>query len=659
MAAYDEIYSIIQSQEGSEAAIANRVFQWIYRAETELHVDFLVQAVCQELFSEKPKLPDFDDQFLLRSCQNLVIIDKKRICRFSHLSVREYLEQQHQGLLSQSHVIIADVCLQFLGRKYGEEVTLKTSSKYAKKMKHKLIEYAEKYWPYHCGIAMEEAKDNRCIEAVMRFLGSMNEVGPAYRRYRQTSKLVYMAKGNMNFKPSLIYWNETLRKGSALIPVCRLGFYQILKQLHEASPDFKQGIVEEDSILYVAVLSGCDNLVQLLLEMGTDVNAQLSGEYGSALAAAAGERNESTVKLLLDNGADVNAQLSGEYGSALAAAAGWGNESIVKLLLDKGADVNAQLSGEYGSALAAAASQRNESTVKLLLKKGAEINLQQSIDYGSTLLRTAVFIGCDSAVEMLLSYRANVELPSAEGYEQGIFYNGLSDVKASTMQLLIESGLEVETGDGLLPSVFATFAMYGEEKNIEKLWTSNMSHIQNLDKHGRNLLHFIVRGGKWKTFEALQHLGLDPMQKDVLGSSILHQAASGGDIQGLIKLPKDYLVELSKSKYWSPLHWACRAGKAEVVEQLLKLGIRGSGVKTLSPERIWSPYSIAVYFGTWESISIAEGIDESRLRLDDEGEESQILPAERQSAFCDGCFNVSLFPEFSFKPLTREADLWA
>jgi hypothetical protein len=310
--------------------------------------------------------------------------------------------------------------------------------------------------------------------------------------------------------------------------------------------------------------------------------------------------------------------------------------------------------------LAAAASQRNESTVKLLLKKGAEINLQQSIDYGSTLLRTAVFIGCDSAVEMLLSYRANVELPSAEGfYEQGIFYNGLSDVKASTMQLLIESGLEVETGDGLLPSVFATFAMYGEEKNIEKLWTSNMSHIQNLDKHGRNLLHFIVRGGKWKTFEALQHLGLDPMQKDVLGSSILHQAASGGDIQGLIKLPKDYLVELSKSKYWSPLHWACRAGKAEVVEQLLKLGIRGSGVKTLSPERIWSPYSIAVYFGTWESISIAEGIDESRLRLDDEGEESQILPAERQSAFCDGCFNVSLFPEFSFKPLTREADLWA
>jgi ankyrin repeat protein len=723
MAAYDEIYSIIHSQEGSEPTIANRVFQWIYHAQTEIHVDFLVQAVCQESFSEKPKQPDFDDQFLLRSCQNLVIIDHRRICRFSHLSVREYLEHQHQDLLSQAHEVIAGVCLQYLSHRYAEEITLETSSQSAENIEYELLEYARNYWPYHCRIAMENAKTNKCITAVMRFLGSMTEVGPAYRRYCQTVINAYIAKGNTNFRLSFIDWDKALRQGSVLISVCCFGFYQILKQLLETSPDFKQRIAEEDELLLHAVLSGCDNIVRLLLEegldvnvkdgrygsvlaaaassrnesiikilleSGADINAQLPGEYGSALVAAS-RQNESIVKLLLENGADINAQLPGGYGSALVAAvvaAGrWGNKSIVKLLLENGADVNAKVKN-YGSALAVAARWGNRSIVKLLLDKGADVNakvrrygsvlvaavagvpwgdesiLQLLLDKGADInaqlpgtygsaLAVAVFNTRDPAVELLLSYKADVKPLSVEFYNRGLFYNGLGYVKASTVQLLLENGLEVDSSEGLLPSVFAIFAMYGEEAKIEKLWTGYKNYIQILDKQGRNLLHFAARGGKWKTFETLQALGLDPMTKDVLGSSILHQAASGGDLKGLIKLPKDDLVELSKSKHWSPLHWACRAGKVEAVEQLLKLGIRSSGVKTLSPKRTWSPYSIAVYFCTWESLSIAESIDESTLRLDDEGEEPQILSAESQNAFCDGCFHVSLFAGFSFQIISN------
>ncbi|CEN59972.1 Putative Ankyrin repeat domain containing protein [Aspergillus calidoustus] len=76
--------------------------------------------------------------------------------------------------------------------------------------------------------------------------------------------------------------------------------------------------------------------------------------------------HQEIVQLLLDKGADVNVQ----GGNALQAASARGYQEIVQLLLDKGADVNAQ-GGEYGNALQAASEGRHEKIVKLLKKRGA------------------------------------------------------------------------------------------------------------------------------------------------------------------------------------------------------------------------------------------------------------------------------------------------
>ncbi|CAL8575827.1 hypothetical protein XPA_001728 [Xanthoria parietina] len=85
---------------------------------------------------------------------------------------------------------------------------------------------------------------------------------------------------------------------------------------------------------------GHDQVVQMLLDNGADVNAQ-GGSYTNALQAASAGGHDQVVQMLLDNGADVNAQ-GGSYTNALQAASAGGHDQVVQMLLDQGTDVNVQ-----------------------------------------------------------------------------------------------------------------------------------------------------------------------------------------------------------------------------------------------------------------------------------------------------------------------------
>ncbi len=56
----------------------------------------------------------------------------------------------------------------------------------------------------------------------------------------------------------------------------------------------------------MASLRGYENIVQLLIKKGADVNAE-GGEYGNALQAASEEGHENIVQLLIEMGTDVQA----------------------------------------------------------------------------------------------------------------------------------------------------------------------------------------------------------------------------------------------------------------------------------------------------------------------------------------------------------------
>jgi hypothetical protein len=93
--AYDEIMQRVKEQEGRPPKIAHRAFLWVMCSSRPLKTWELEAAVCQDPETEATNPDCIDIGFILAACHNLLMIDQSNNCRFSHLSVQEYLES-HQ-----------------------------------------------------------------------------------------------------------------------------------------------------------------------------------------------------------------------------------------------------------------------------------------------------------------------------------------------------------------------------------------------------------------------------------------------------------------------------------------------------------------------------------------------------------------------------------
>ncbi|KAI1169447.1 ankyrin repeat-containing domain protein [Nemania sp. FL0916] len=152
---------------------------------------------------------------------------------------------------------------------------------------------------------------------------------------------------------------------------------------------------------------GRQEIFQLLLEQGVDINDKQGGQRATALQVVieGGYRHDDLIRFLVDNGADINTG-AGIYGFPLQSACvapgdGW----QAKFLLENYPDINVNaVGGLFGSALQAAAYFGKTKTVELLLQKGADVNVRGG-KYGSAL-NAAIFRGFWNIVEMLLENRA-------------------------------------------------------------------------------------------------------------------------------------------------------------------------------------------------------------------------------------------------------------
>ncbi len=177
-------------------------------------------------------------------------------------------------------------------------------------------------------------------------------------------------------------------------------------------------------------------IIEYLSEHGVDLNAKNGTDGLTALHKACLNQEENVVEILVNSGADVNSKTN-DNSSPLYLATAQKDYTIVVELLSKGADRNTKNGKNDWTALHLACEKGSIDIIDALLDSGANINEKTKLN--SSPLFIAVINKKPDVVTLLISRNANIEL------ENGVNkYTALH--KAAEMGLLGIVSILVESG---------------------------------------------------------------------------------------------------------------------------------------------------------------------------------------------------------------------
>ncbi|OQE40983.1 hypothetical protein PENCOP_c005G00758 [Penicillium coprophilum] len=292
-----------------------------------------------------------------------------------------------------------------------------------------------------------------------------------------------------------------------------------------------------------------DNVFDILLDVGADVNAQ-GGIYGNPLICAV-VHTEDAVSALLEAGADVNLGGNATYPTPAHAAAERGRLWILRLLSEKGADlknsngesgslveyassscdnfsvfsylirrgaaIEPTGKGKYHNALQAASLTGNKAIVKALLRCGFDINttggkfgtaltaaiVSDNLDIARLLLKkgidpnaTGAASGSIGGVRLLLKYGANIHRTG--GKYSTVLQAASVSGNYEVVELLLEKGAELNSLGGYCHSALHAAALYDRAASCELL-LKNGAHWSLVDRKPSHL-------GQWRLDHACKIL---------------------------------------------------------------------------------------------------------------------------------------------------------
>uniref|UniRef100_A0A6Q2ZNY1 Ion transport domain-containing protein n=1 Tax=Esox lucius TaxID=8010 RepID=A0A6Q2ZNY1_ESOLU len=363
-----------------------------------------------------------------------------------------------------------------------------------------------------------------------------------------------------------LHWAVQRNQGESCACLLDLGADPNIRNLSLRSP------------LHMAVRLGHNALVELLLSHNnTDVN--LEGELGNTpVMMACSIDNHEALHILFKYSARLCQQNKlGHYPIHKAAFAG--AELSMRVLLQKGEELGCStekhinyLDKSYSSPLHLAVRGGNLEVIKLCIEQGAKMDQQQCDK--STALHFACTQGATEAVKLLLSK-----------YHEG---SDVINIRDGALQTPLH-----KTWKLLLHTPLLLATSCSAWKTVELL----LSHGANLkmkDKYGCNFLHLAV----------LQPKGLNNLPSEVLQHSNVRELLSAEDNEGC-----------------TPLHYACRLGIPESVENMLSLNV--------SPEQKSNQNKSALHFAAEYGrintcLRLLEGLTNPRLL--NEGDEKGRTP---------------------------------
>jgi ankyrin repeat protein len=301
-----------------------------------------------------------------------------------------------------------------------------------------------------------------------------------------------------------------------------------VRQLIEAEPNLLGQISGNGGLLTLAVNHGQPGMVQLLLDLGADVDERIRLEeleepiesWGMPLWHAALAGDLAITRLLLDRGADPNANV---YASGWPLRNAWGHEdgSVKKLLLERGAKLQPYMIAETHDV---------EEAKRLLAEAPSE-------KLASELAWSAADHGCPEIVELALSH---LDWPAQDRRWHWVL-----------IQPIRGAGADSSQNDGHFRSM-ETLLRHGVDPNVSRF--------------NQTALHYA----------AARHSGLSGDDRARFAAMLIDRGAR-------LDLRDDLLQS-------TPLGWACRWGQRELVELLIHRGapVREQDAEAWATPEAWA-----------------------------------------------------------------------
>ncbi|KAM9347715.1 uncharacterized protein ankrd50l [Symphorus nematophorus] len=329
--------------------------------------------------------------------------------------------------------------------------------------------------------------------------------------------------------------------------------------------------------LLLAAYEGNDDVVELLLEAGADVD-ETAGPDGSVsaaaavtpLLAAAAMGHMKTVSRLLFWGAAVDA-IDCEGRTALCLAAARGSVEVVRALLDRGLDENHK--DDLGwTPLHAAACEGHRAVCAALTERGSMARVGEMDIEGRIPLILAAQEGHWSTVRLLLDRRSPIDHRAYDGHSA--LSAALLEGHAEVAELLMRRGADTDVRDAEGRPLLYLLVLEGRLEMTTLIIEKGGVPLESRDSEGRTALHVASWQGCVEMVDLLLKHGANPNAQDTEGRPPMHSVAWTGHAEVGRHLLEASGVNIDLACYQgaTALSIASQEGHANIVVMLLERG---------------------------------------------------------------------------------------
>ncbi len=510
-ASLTDLYTKIHKQKGFLPPYSQIIFQkslkWLLCTKAPLSIEEFLVAVTTNATQDTIKV---DKEDILAICSSFVVFNEEiNGFRFAHFSVMEFLLSLSEYTAVAAHAFAAETCLITC----SNHCMVPGSSQ---ELEHPLQCYAVLFWAYHC----QEAGERRPRSLIQAFLKDV----PG----DSNSPFLIWERNLRALLSSFSDWQRA-RDRSTLKPPCHFSKYS---KDRAARRDM---LSDPPDPAFAACTWGFPEVVRDRLGLKDGAKAQKSRwkyKIQSKLLKRINENNltcflvackygqNNIVQLLLEQGADINQRCHGNKHTGLTLAALGHHGSTIALLLDKGIRTDLQDSRGF-AILPYAAFRAPESIVRLLIEKGVNTQIDEAI-------KVAARYGNNRVTQFLLDSDTRTAGIKRQT-ELNALCSACSGVKTSAIELLLQRGVDVNGRDtnGRSPLHHAVLSEKFNDGDAMLSLLNAGARLEIRDRDGATPLHLAVEFGNLEVLETLLDKGANPAAKTNQGQTPMDLALNG------------------------------------------------------------------------------------------------------------------------------------